>query len=53
MDKTLVDFLGIEKGNGTTLTRKHNTSEYDTNPVSVQQSNELRSYSRSLLSYLS
>ncbi|XP_064637998.1 transmembrane protein 131-like isoform X2 [Lineus longissimus] len=33
MDKTVVELLGVEKGNGTTLTRKHNTSELDTKPL--------------------
>ena len=35
MEKTSVELLGIEKGNGTTLTRKQNVSEIDTNPVST------------------
>ena len=33
MDKTLVDLLGVEEGNGTMLTRKHNTSLIQTNPL--------------------
>ncbi len=30
-----VEFLGVERGNGTLLTHKHNTSAIDTNPVSI------------------
>lgn len=35
MEKTSVELLGVEKGNGTTLTRKHNLSDIDTSPVSI------------------
>ena len=37
MEKTEVELLGVEKGNGTTLMRQHNLSELDTNPVSIHQ----------------
>ena len=33
MNHTSVTFLGMEKGNGTTLTREHNTSDVDYNWV--------------------
>ena len=29
-----IEVLGVEKGNGTTLTRIHNTSDIETDPVS-------------------
>ncbi len=35
MDNTEVYLLGLEKGNGTTLTRQHDTSKIETNPVSL------------------
>lgn len=35
MDKTRVHLLGVEKGNGTTLTRNHDSSKIETNPVSL------------------
>ena len=34
MDRIQVVLLGVEKGNATTLTRKHNISEICTSPVS-------------------
>ena len=30
-----IELLGIEKGNGTTLTRSHNASDIDTDPVRI------------------
>ena len=32
-----IEVLGVEKGNGTTLTRIHNTSDIETDPVSNVQ----------------
>ena len=34
MEKTKVHLLGVEKGNGTTLTRQHDPSKIETQPVS-------------------
>ncbi|KAK6172925.1 hypothetical protein SNE40_016488 [Patella caerulea] len=36
MKQTKVRILGIEKGNGTTLTRIHNQSEIDTDPLTIK-----------------
>ena len=35
MEKTKVHLLGVEKGNGTTLTRIHDPSKIETRPVST------------------
>ena len=35
MEKTKVHLLGVEKGNGTTLTRIHDPSKIETHPVSI------------------
>ena len=35
MEKTKVHLLGVEKGNGTTLTRIHDPSKIETHPVST------------------
>ena len=34
MQQTVIEVLGVEKGNGTMLTRTHNLSQIETNPVS-------------------
>ena len=36
MEKTKVHLLGVEKGNGTTLTRIHDPSKIETHPVSIE-----------------
>ncbi|ESO93808.1 hypothetical protein LOTGIDRAFT_228573 [Lottia gigantea] len=36
MNQTIVRILGIEKGNGTTLTRLHNQSDIDTDPLIIK-----------------
>lgn len=35
MSWATVELLGVEKGNGTTLTRSHNISDIDLDPVSA------------------
>ncbi|XP_071088410.1 transmembrane protein 131-like isoform X1 [Haliotis cracherodii] len=36
MNRTTVEILGMERGNGTTLTRVHNKSEIDTDPLVIK-----------------
>jgi len=35
MERTVVSLLGVERGNGTTLSRTYNMSKIDTVPVSA------------------
>lgn len=35
MERTVVSLLGVERGNGTTLSRTYNMSKIDTVPVST------------------
>lgn len=53
MNGTVVEFLGMEKGNGTALSKEYNVSDVETDPVSIPELliwSHLSAYSRKLSS---